>query len=109
MQAVWASAVMVLPKKRPQQFRLVAEYWPVNARVEQIPAVMPNEEASMAKLNVARGQGVYGSLDMLQGYWQLLLAPEAHESFAISTPDVFYSPPMCPKASSTRSRFFRPS
>jgi len=96
MQAVWASAAMVLPKKPPQQFRLVAEYRPVNARVEQVPAVMPNQGASMAKLNVARGQGVYGSLDMLQGYWQLLLAPEAHEFFAICTPDGLYTPTRVP-------------
>ena len=78
MQATWASAAMALPKKPPQIFRLVGDYRPVNARVEQVPAVMPNQEASMAKLSEAK---FYGSLDMLQGYWQLPLAPEAQELF----------------------------
>eukprot|EP00752_Nemacystus_decipiens_P002231 g2116.t1 len=104
LQAVWASAAMVLPKKQPQQFRLVADYRPVNARVEQVPAVMPNQEASMAKLSEAK---YYGSLDMLQGYWQLPLAPEAQELFTISTPDGLYTPTRVPQGILNATSFFQ--
>lgn len=44
--------------------------------------VMPNQKASMAKLSGAK---FYGSLDMVQGYWQLPLAPEAQELFTIAS------------------------
>ena len=54
---------------------------------------MPTQEASTAKLSEAQ---YYGSLDMLQGYWQLPLAPEAQELFTISTPDGLYTPTRVP-------------
>ena len=43
-------------------------------QVEKVPGVMPNQEASMAKLSEAR---FYGSLEILQGYWQCPLGSEA--------------------------------
>ena len=102
MQAVWASAAMALPKKSgtsKPQFRLVSDYRPVNAEVEQVPAVMPNQEASMARLSAAK---YYGSLDMLQGYWHLPLAPDAQELFTIATPEGLFTPtPVSRRAFST--------
>ena len=102
MQAVWASAALVIPKKAG--FRLVSDYRQVNAQVEQVPAVMPNQEASMAKLSEAR---FYGSLDMLQGYWQLPLAPEAQEIFTIATPEGLFTPTRVPQGILNATSFFQ--
>lgn len=52
-----------------------------NKQVETLPGVMPNLEASMARIREAN---FYGSL--LQGYWQCPLAPEAQEIFTIAAP-----------------------
>lgn len=37
MQAVWASAAMGLSKEQPNNFRLVTDFRPVNAQIEQVP------------------------------------------------------------------------
>ena len=44
---------------------MVNDVRPANQQVEKVPGVMPNQEASMAKLSEAK---IYGSLDLLQGY-----------------------------------------
>ena len=54
-------------------FRMVSDFRAANQQVEKVPGVMPNQEASMAKLSEA---GFCGSLDLLQDYWQCL-APDA--------------------------------
>ena len=53
MQAVWASEVKATPKKGG--FRLVSDFRAANQRVEKVPGVMPNQQASMAKLSEAGG------------------------------------------------------
>ena len=63
MQTVWASAAMAAPKKGG--FRLVSDYRAVDKQIEEIPGVMPNQEAEMADL---RGATYFGKLDTLQGY-----------------------------------------
>ena len=50
----------------------------IRDRVEKSPGVMPNQEADMVDLLSAR---FFGKLDLLQGYWQMLLAEEAREIF----------------------------
>ena len=64
MQVVWACAAMATVKKGG--FRLVSDSWAANQRVEKVPGVMPNQEASMAKLSEAK---FYGSPDLWQGYF----------------------------------------
>ena len=87
MQAAWASAAMAMPKKGG--FCLVRNFRAANQRVEKVPGEMPNQEASMAKPSNAQ---FYGSLVILQGYWQSPLAPEAEEIFTIATPGGLYTP-----------------
>eukprot|EP00752_Nemacystus_decipiens_P002718 g2537.t1 len=70
-QAVWASAAMVLEKSGGKH-RLVSDFRAINKTVEKSPAPMPNQEAEMQRMGQAT---CYGSLDMLQGYWQMPLAP----------------------------------
>ena len=72
MQGVWASAAMATTKKGG--FPLGSDFRAANQRVEKVPGVMPNQEASMVKLSEAK---FYGSLHLLQCYWQCPLAPEA--------------------------------
>ena len=60
-----------------------------NQQVEKVPFVIPNQEASMAKLSEAR---FYGSLDLLQGHWQCPLVPDAQEIYTIATPGGLYTP-----------------
>ena len=92
MQAVWGSAAMATPKKGG--FRLVSDFGAANQRVEKVPGVMPNQEVSTAKLSEAK---FYGSLDLLQGYWQCPLTPEAQEIFTIATLCGLYTPTRVPK------------
>ena len=92
MQAVWASAAMPAPNKGG--VRLVSGFRAANQRVEKVPGVMPNQEASIAKLSEAN---IYGSLDLLQGYRQRSLAPEAQEIFTIATPGGLYTPTQVPQ------------
>ena len=58
----------------------MSDFGDANQRIERAPGVMPNQEASMAKLSEAE------SLDLSQDCWQCPLAPEAQEIFTIATP-----------------------
>ena len=48
----------------------------------------------MAKQSEAR---FFSSLDLLQGYWQRPLAPDAQEMFTIATPGGLYTPTCVPQ------------
>ena len=87
MQAVLASAAIATPRK--DGFHILSDSRAANQQVEKVSGVMPNQEASMAKLSEAR---FYGSLEILQGYWQCPPAPEAQEIFTIATPGRLYTP-----------------
>lgn len=65
---------------------------------------MPNQEASMAKLSESK---FYGSLDMLQGYWELPLAPDAQEIFTIVTPEGLFTPTGVPQGILNTTSFFQ--
>ena len=72
-QAVWTSAAMALDKSGGKH-RLVSDFRAVNKTVENSSVPMPNQEAEMQRLGQAT---CYGSLDMLQGAWQMPLAPDS--------------------------------
>ena len=63
-------------------------------QVEKVWGEMPNQEANRAKLREA---SFYGSQDLLQGYWQCPLVPDALESFAIATPVGLDTPTRVPQ------------
>ena len=65
---------------------------------------MPKPEASMAQLSAAK---FYGSLDLLQGYWQCLLSPEAQEIFTIATPGGLYTPKRVPQGILNAMSYFQ--
>eukprot|EP00903_Cladosiphon_okamuranus_P015275 g14116.t1 len=102
-QAVWASAVMALPKSGGT-YRLVSDFRAVNKVVEKNPGVMPNLEASMQRLGKAT---CYGSLDMLQGYWQMPLAPASQEIFTIVGPGGLYTPTRVPQGVLNATSYFQ--
>lgn len=54
---------------------------------------MPIYEAQMADL---LGASCFEKLDILQAYWQMPLAAEAHERFTIATPDGLFTPKRAP-------------
>ncbi|CAB1099362.1 unnamed protein product [Ectocarpus sp. CCAP 1310/34] len=61
MQAVWASAAMVTPKRLG--YRLLSDFRAANMHVEKSYCAIPNPGASMAQLSAAK---FYGRLDLLQ-------------------------------------------
>ncbi|CAM9713089.1 unnamed protein product [Hapterophycus canaliculatus] len=71
IQAVWASPIMAVPKG--DTFPLVSDDQAVHSQVEQSPGVMPYHEDMR---NLLRAK-YFGKLDLLQGYWQMPLVPEA--------------------------------
>eukprot|EP00903_Cladosiphon_okamuranus_P017435 g16059.t1 len=101
-QAVWASAVMATPKKN--SYRMVGDFRGVNNAVEKSPGVMPNQEESMHRLSEAT---CYGSLDMLQGYWQMPLAPDSQEIFTIVGPGGLYTPTRVPQGVLNATSYFQ--
>ena len=82
----------------------MSDFRAANQRVEKVPGVMPNQEASMAKLSEAE---FYGSLDLLQGYYQCPLAPEAHEIITIATPGGLYTPTRVPQGILNATSYFQ--
>ena len=67
-------------------------YRAVSRQIEKVPGVMLNQEVEMADL---RGVICFGKLDMLQGYWQMLLAAEAQKVFSIAPPRRSVYPHAC--------------
>ncbi|CAN0360871.1 unnamed protein product, partial [Scytosiphon promiscuus] len=84
--AVWASPAMATPRRDTS--RLVNDYQAVNSHVEQSPGVMPSHK----KMGGLPGEKYFGKLDLLQGYWQMPLAPEAQEIFSIATLEGLFTP-----------------
>ena len=61
---MWASAAMTAPTRGT--FRLVRDSRADNKQIEEVPGVMPNQEAEMADL---RGATYFGKIDILLRYW----------------------------------------
>ncbi|CAN0501571.1 unnamed protein product, partial [Scytosiphon promiscuus] len=47
------------------------------------------------------GKTYFGKLDLLQGHWQMPLAPEATEIFTIATPEGLFTPTRAPQGVTT--------
>ena len=75
---------------------MVNDVRPANQQVEKVPCVMPNQEASTAKLSEAR---FWGSLNLMQAYWHCSLAPDAPRICTIATPGGLYTPTRVPQLS----------
>ena len=54
---------------------------------------MPHQEDMRELL----GANCFGKLDLLQGYWQMPLAPEVQEVFTVVTPDGLFTPTRVPQ------------
>ena len=89
--------------KKTDTFRLVSDYQAVNSQVEQRPGVMPNQEDMRELL----GAKYFGKLDLLQGYWQMPLSPEAQEVFTIVTPDGLFAPTRVPQGVLNATSYFK--
>ncbi|CAN0420185.1 unnamed protein product, partial [Scytosiphon promiscuus] len=93
--AVWASPAMATPRRDTS--RLVSDYQAMNSQVEQSPGVMTNHK-NMGDLP---GEKYFGKLDLLQGYWQMPLAPEVQEIFTMATPEELFTPTRAPQGVTT--------
>ena len=102
VRAMWASEAMASPKKGG--FHMVNDVRADNQQVEKVPGVMPNQEASMAKLSEVR---FYGSLDLLQCYWQCPRAPNGQEIYTIATPGGLYTPTRVPQGILNATSYFQ--
>lgn len=49
----------------------------------------------------------YGSLDMLQGYWQMPLAQDSQEFFTIAGPGGLYTPTRVPQGVLNATSYFQ--
>ena len=83
---------MATPKK--QSYRMVGDYRLVNKVIEKNPGVMPNHEACTRRLGEAT---CYGSLGMLQGYWQMPPDPDSQEIFTVVAPGGLFTPTRVPQ------------
>ena len=101
IQAVWASPAMAVPKR--DTFRLVSDYQAVNAQIEQFPGGMPSQEDMKELL----GANCFGKLDLLQGYWQMPLAPDAQEVFTIAAPEGLFTPTRVPQGVLNATSYFQ--
>ena len=79
----------------------MSDFGDANQRIERAPGVMPNQEASMAKLSEAE------SLDLSQDCWQCPLAPEAQEILTIATPGGLYTPTRVPRGILNATSYFQ--
>ena len=102
-QAIYGSVAMAIPKGE-NNFRLVADYRAVNATIEPAAFPMPNLE-SMPGL-FAQAQA-FCTLDLLQGYWQMPLDPQAQELFTMVTTEGLYTPTRVPQGVLNATAYFQ--
>ncbi|CAN0423932.1 unnamed protein product, partial [Scytosiphon promiscuus] len=93
--AVWASPAVAASRRDTS--RLVSDNQAVNSQVEQSPGVKPNHK----EMGDLPGEKYFGKLDLLQGYWQMPLAPEVQEIFSIATPEGLFTPTRGPQGVTT--------
>ena len=73
---------MAFPKGPGKEYRLVADYPPINGQCELVPGPMRHPEIEGEK---GVGAVAFCTMDCLQGYWQYPLAEEAREYFTFVT------------------------
>ncbi len=79
----WNSPLFLVPKK-DGQFRQVIDFRKVNEVTEDDRYPLP--VISDLLMNLGQGNTIFSNLDLLSGYWQVHLTPEAHAITAFSTP-----------------------
>lgn len=85
----WASAPIIVPKPGPEQFRFTVDFWLVKKVTIPHAWAMPDLEYVTAKL---RGNRVFASIDIFQGYWKLPLSENYRECQNFITQNGVYSP-----------------
>lgn len=78
----WASAVVMVPKKLIESWRLCADFRPLNQVTKKDPYPLPRIDET---LDVVAGSAWFSSLDLWSGYWQVPLTPEAKPKTAFIT------------------------
>lgn len=87
---VWASPVMVVPKPgKAGQFRLVVDLRWINRMTQPIQAGMPLIDEILEE---CKGAKYFFVIDLLKGFWQVLVDPSCQEYFSYMTPDGVYTP-----------------
>ncbi len=79
----WNSPLFLVPKKNGQ-FRPVIDFRKINEVTEDDRYHLP--VLSDLLMNLGQGNTIFSSLDLLSGYWQVHMAPEARAITAFSTP-----------------------
>ncbi len=79
----WNSLLFLVPKK-DGQFRPVIDFRKLNEVTEDDRYPLP--VLSDLLMNLGQGNTIFSSLDLLFGYWQVHMAPEALAITAFSTP-----------------------
>ncbi len=79
----WNSPFFLVPKKEGH-FQPVIDFRKVNEVTEDDRYPFP--VLSDLLMNLGQGNTIFSSLDLLSGYWQVHMAPEAHAITAFSTP-----------------------
>ncbi|XP_067939761.1 uncharacterized protein [Watersipora subatra] len=73
---------VVLVRKRHWKWRFCIDYWHINAVTEQDAYPLPRIDDNLDALS---GSCYFSTLDLVSGYWQVLLDAEAQEESAFST------------------------
>jgi Reverse transcriptase (RNA-dependent DNA polymerase) len=87
--AEWASPLLIVPKLRPDQYRMTVDLRVQNASTRPTAWPMPNLQD---KLHDLHGSEVFATLDFCQGYWQIPLHKYSQDCQSFITPDGVYTP-----------------
>ncbi len=79
----WNSPLFLVPKK-DDQFRPLIDFRKVNKVTEDDRYPLP--VLSHLLMNLGQGNAIFSSLDLLSGYWQIHMTPEARASTVFSIP-----------------------
>jgi hypothetical protein len=82
--AEWASPPLILPKPRPDQYRMTVDLRVPNASTKPTAWHMPNLQDELHDLH---GSEVFATLDFCQGYWQISLHKDSQDWQSFITPD----------------------
>jgi Reverse transcriptase (RNA-dependent DNA polymerase) len=85
----WANPPLILPKPRPDQYRMTVDLRVPNASTKPTAWPMPNLKDELHELH---GSEVFATLDFCQGYWQKPLHKDSQDSQSFITPDGVYTP-----------------
>ena len=94
---------MAIPKGK-DNYRLVSDYRAVNNMIEPAAYPMPNLERMAKQFSGARA---FCTLDLLQGYWQAPLDPDAQELFTMVTKEGLFTPTRVPQGVLNATTYFQ--